>query len=1071
MLRLRLLIQNTRLFSALTPKSGIERAVIDMKLSRSKDLESFLNDMDISKISACQLAYTLKLAVNKSQKGQFESNETKVKLYQIIEKAENSISKLDSNGIVDFCEWLANSHLFKKRFLSIEKKQLLISRITQLLVNKSLDRKQIMSIYEHLPAQGYYIQELEDEVAYITYNPEELSLEEISQIFVANGKYMYSRSTDLFSICMKRIFSLSQTEELDAHYLSKIMESLVCELDNRKYRNQIKMFLKIVENTLPRWKENGLISILKFYKTHRAFDKNLWLRALERIDKMLESGQTLEFAIEIANLLKEDTKTVLIIDKIILNCMKTINSKMFSDSINEVNIRKILDFVKPNIDLETAKLLSSQINRYKFTYIPSFEAFRQASLININIKGKLLPLLNFIPREKFMKNDYSKIENISGIDKIGILNCIVLTKDYKAHGLDRISSIIISSLNNWLLQDDHNVITLCEWMSHREYSTELMRALKPIQPIIYKGLANKEKAEKSVWNLNYFMKFYEADPVAWRLFLTENSNIFSIQGVAEAIKHFGGPFEAINYLLSNYEKKLSPIWIGIAMKKITEISDNAIWNDFLRILNKLDPYDFLNEKSIYTKNDFFYHLNNMKGELSLISDLISGSYKLIKDLPVDFLFDKGNLKVLYLAARLGMLETEVADRVFSNNAFNRENNIWMLLIISLKCSDVEISKVALNKVFNQNMGVNLLTTTIKRYLSYSKNEIIESFIINFLKDYIPKLHTESLFKLLQILNSFSETNKNDHIELWNVLASLTKEFVLKAIGYLTFNELTELISFAGKHLSLDIDYGYILWKNQNISKYMNPERSREKLIEKIRDIGLDAREAVQSVCNKQNDFSSAYLSGTLSCLADLRFEQENWAREVTQNMINFVESKALVFESDREYTNWIYGLVAFRENKSLIMKHIENSKYFDCEQPTFKHFLLADHFQLDPDFKSINIYEEKVKKFWHDFDYFKCFGIDQPLIDHIISSFNKANLEIKAGEYIDGTWAPFYIPSINSAVIPITSPILLYYSNIIRGDFHLHRQHLLKKVNNVIILSKEDTTKNMNLDIRKYLKI
>ncbi|CAG9325359.1 unnamed protein product [Blepharisma stoltei] len=93
------------------------------------------------------------------------------------------------------------------------------------------------------------------------------------------------------------------------------------------------------------------------------------------------------------------------------------------------------------------------------------------------------------------------------------------------------------------------------------------------------------------------------------------------------------------------------------------------------------------------------------------------------------------------------------------------------------------------------------------------------------------------------------------------------------------------------------------------------------------------------------------------------------------------------------------------------MRHIENSKYFDCELPTFKHFLLENHFSIDPDYNGVRFLNQEIHKYWQDFDYFKHFGIHKPLIKLIESSFNKANLEIQIGTFFDKIWIPFYIPS------------------------------------------------------------
>ncbi|CAG9335241.1 unnamed protein product [Blepharisma stoltei] len=76
-------------------------------------------------------------------------------------------------------------------------------------------------------------------------------------------------------------------------------------------------------------------------------------------------------------------------------------------------------------------------------------------------------------------------------------------------------------------------------------------------------------------------------------------------------------------------------------------------------------------------------------------------------------------------------------------------------------------------------------------------------------------------------------------------------------------------------------------------------------IHKLKVSGISDEKAVQTICNKEDSFSSAYLSEMISCLADLRFEKEEWANKMAKKFIDYTEAKEFAFKNDTEYINWL----------------------------------------------------------------------------------------------------------------------------------------------------------------------
>ncbi|CAG9325361.1 unnamed protein product [Blepharisma stoltei] len=143
--------------------------------------------------------------------------------------------------------------------------------------------------------------------------------------------------------------------------------------------------------------------------------------------------------------------------------------------------------------------------------------------------------------------------------------------------------------------------------------------------------------------------FYESDPELWKEFVIENKNKFSFKGILRAIRYYKAPFEAIIFLLETYKNKLSPEWIGAAMDRLPEVENIQILNDFARILNKIDPHYLLNDHNIYRRIDKLYCLF-VDSDYSLLTDLFTGAFNLLKDLPIHSVFSNSNIKIPSLGA-------------------------------------------------------------------------------------------------------------------------------------------------------------------------------------------------------------------------------------------------------------------------------------------------------------------------------------------------------------------------------------------------------------------------------------
>ncbi|CAG9325355.1 unnamed protein product [Blepharisma stoltei] len=1060
MLRLRFFAKGFfRSFSEFSNHYNIGKARIDLKLASAKSLESFINDIDVSKTSHSMLAYTLQIVDMQNQRS---GSEAWNKLKKIKNEVEENLEKLDSQGIVNFCEWIASSYRFTTEVsLTKEKKKILIDCVNKHLISRSFDRKQILSIYENLVPKGFKMEELENEVKKMAGS--KLNLEEISKILTGTGRFIYTSKRSLFFACMKRILQLNK-EELDGRHLAKILDALAIKQPT-SIQIYFSDFLKLIEDSLPRWEENDLLSVIKFYKNNTDGYKGLYQSALKRLNILLSNNQSIEFIIELTTLLKNSPKNCFIADEIVLKSILIIKEKLSKESIDSENIIKILRLIGPNIDYQTALTLAHQINSKTLYLNELMQIFEKASWLCISKEGKLFPFANLISN----KISYKKIEDIGCHYKIDVLFSIIHTNNYELYGLQKIKDLLIDDLREWITLSDDNTKLFISIASRKEYSSKFYRAIKPLQATAFRSLIRLSKECNSLF---FSILLYECDPEKWKDFVIENKNNFSFEDILSTIRFYKGPFEAIIFLLEKYKNKLSPWWIGAAMDRIVEVKNVQILNDFARILNKIDPHYLLYEKNIIIRIDKFNHLF-LHSDFSLLTDLFAGALKLLKDLPIDSIFSNRNILILSFASMLGKLEPEIADSVLSNYSYMNDIDQWNMLTISSKCTDMKLRKNIIDKVFNkfhEKLNHTALPQIIKRYWYHPKTEI-DNYIIDALKKIVPLLGKYGLWAMADVIYKLSQVNINDHLELYNAISSLLKELVLKNVGKILFAEFDILLGLAHNNMPMDLNFAQIISENTRNYKLYDSENKREKLIEKIKTVGLSDKNAVLAVCNKHDNFRTAYLAETISCLAELRFEKEAWANHMANELMDYVEDKKISFENDKEHINWIYGLVAFKASKSEIMRHIENSKYFECESPTFKHFLLENHFSMDPNYKEIRILNQETQKYWQDFDYFKYFGIEKTLISRIESSSSKANLEVKAGAFIDGIWMPFYIPLKNTALWPVTNSVLLYRSNLLKGEFLMHRNQIIRKVNDLRILSKEETNKIGEIDIKQFLKI
>ncbi|CAG9325298.1 unnamed protein product [Blepharisma stoltei] len=1052
MLRLRFFAKGfSRSFSEFPNHYKAEKAQIDLKLASAKTLDSFINDIDLSKTSHSMLAYTLAKVYKENQKIDPEALR---KLFKIRDEVKENIAKLDFQGIANFCDWY--SSLTTKIFLAKETKKLLIDRINKYLISHSFDRKQILSIYENLTPEGFRIEELDREIKKIAMS--KLNLEEISKILTGCGRFIYTSNISLFFACMERLFQLNK-EELDGKHLAKILDALAIK-QPAKIHHYLSDFVKFIEESLSRWEENDLLSVIRFYKYYNSGYRIPYQIALKRLNILLSNDQSIEFIIELASLLKNHPIIYFIADNIALKGLQIIKEKLSKESIDLENIKKILRLIGPNIDYQTALALADQINSKTLYFEQGMEMIEKASWLCVNKEGKLFPLANLISNEI----NYKRIKDLEFRYKIDALFSIIHINNFELYGLQKLKDFLIDELKEWIALSGDNIKLFINLVYDKEYSSKFCRAIKPLQAIAFCSI--KKLSKEFDW-LHYSIMLYESDPEKWKDFVIENKNSFSYEDILRAIRYYKGPFAAIIFLLQTYKNKLFPQWIGAAMDRIPEKENAQVLNDFARILNKIDPHYLVYEDSIITRMDNFgYFFRN--SDFSLLPDLFDDAYKLIKDLPIDSVFNNWNIKILSHVSRLGKLEPEMADSVVSNYAYMKELDQLPMLTIASKCTDLELRKNIINKVFNGKHIHFLLPLIIKAYWCHPKTEEVDNYIIDILKKIVPLLGKSCLSILGNVIAKLHQKNINEHLELYNAISSLLKEFVLNNVEKLSFGDLNVLLHLALINMPMDLNFAQIIWQNSKNNKLPSNEYKRVDIIEKIKAIGLSDKNAVLAICNKQYNFRAAYLAETISCLAELRFENESWAKKMANGLMDYVEDKKISFENDKEHINWIYGLVAFKANKSEIMRHLENCKFFDCELPTFKHFLLENHFSMDPDYKGVRFLNQEIQKYWQDFDYFKHFGIHPSLIRLIESSFNKANLEIQIGTFFDKIWIPFYVPSKKTALWPVTNSVLLYQSNKLRGECFMYRNQILRKVSNLKMLSEEEANK---IDIQQFLNI
>ncbi|CAG9325350.1 unnamed protein product [Blepharisma stoltei] len=1061
MLRLRFFAKGfSRSFSEFPNHYNIEKARIDLKLASAKNLDSFINDLDLSKTSHSMLAYTLTNV--DTQKRKLESEVWK-KLHKIRNEVEGNLDKLDSQGIVNFCEWYANPYrVAKGASLTKEKKKLLIDRINEYIINRSFDRKQILSIHENLAPQAFKIEELENEVEKIAMS--KLNLEEISKILTGTGRLIYTSKKRIFFTCMERILQLNK-EELDGRRLAKILDALAIKCP-MSVQNCLSDFLKFIEDSLPRWEGNDLLSVIKFYENSNPFYWSTCQTALYRLNTLLSNDQPIHFIIELTSLLKKQAKALPIADKIILKGLQIIKEKLSKESIDSENIKKILRIIGQNIDYQTALTLAHQINSKTLYFQKRMEIFEKASWLYVNKEGNLFPLTDLISIEI----NYIRIKNLEYPEhrcKIDALFSISHTNNYELYGLQKMKDLLIDDLREWITLSGDNTKLFMNIVHNKEYSSKFCRAIKPLQATAFRSL---KRLSKECNSLFFSILLYECDPEKWKDFVIENKNNFSFEDILRAIRFYQGPFEAIIFLLEEYKNKLAPRWIGAAMDRIVEVENVQVLNDFARILNKIDPHYLLNDAGIFSRiNKFSYLLRN--SDSSLLIDLFDGAFKLLKDLPIHSVLGNQNIRILSLVSQFGKLEPEIADSVLSNYSYVNDIDKIEMLTISSKSTDLELRKNIINNVFNkinEKLNFHLLPLIIREYW-YHPNTEIDNYIIDALKKFVPLLGKNSVWIMADVISKLSQVNINDHLELYNAISSLLKELALNNVGKLSYPDCDKLLDLAHNNIPMDLNFAQIISENSRNYKLLDKESKREHFIEKIKTIGLFDKNAVLAVCNKHDNFRTAYLAETISCLAELRFEKEAWANQMANELIDYVEDKKISFENDKEHINWIYGLVAFKANKLETMRHIENSKYFDCELPTFKHFLLENHFSMDPDYEGVRFLNQEIHKYWQDFDYFKHFGIHKPLITLIESSFNKVNLEIQIGTFFDKSWVPFYIPSKKTALWPVTKSVLLYQSNKERGEFFMYRNQILRKIKDFKILSEEEVNSIGKIDMKQFL--
>ncbi|CAG9310491.1 unnamed protein product [Blepharisma stoltei] len=713
------------------------------------------------------------------------------------------------------------------------------------------------------------------------------------------------------------------------------------------------------------------------------------------------------------------------------NLIDICNKRLENLDLEDFDDESLVNFVSSleiSIEKSKADKLKQQLELTNFSPIQIFQIAKKLVPLKVIGSGQVINMTNLLSLKKFMKITIKDLESLAPNQLFDILYSISST-DYP-QSIQSLFDEILEMLDKNFSKEGY-VVRFLKGNEINLYPT-LMKHFKSIQGKIYEYLERPKAKEGGINRVIWSMIFYDADPKVWNNFFNKYLSDFTPSEIENAIKCCRCPFKPLSILLSNLEN-LNPklveyyaIYLAQADFTINDL------NDYLSILNRLDPAEFSKSPESYLPFQIFWMILE-KSNLSLISDLLTRVGSSLEKLSNAALLSESSQKVGILLAHANCITPSLADRFATILNPNDFSVMRAPLIIGLRTSKFFDKESYLTKIFERDIPFNSFATTLEKYWQWPED--YDSIAINAALERISKIQITDIYLLISMITHLSKLDNTKHQQLLSSIYAASEKPIEKYLSKLRMNDM---INFANlSKIPSCYDILPLIRKNlENCPLYTT--KYRDAFISKLAETGISDEKIMMTFCNKKQKISERYTYEVVTSMADLRFETEKWAQEYAEQMIDIVEKELIAFDDEYRTINWIYALIRLKKPLESMLRFAENYGVLKTNDIFFKKILLASYYNKDKIFKLSNASNE--------FDYFEHFGLQRPLMDFYKSLLEKHKIKYRESEFVNNVWVPFYIPSSEIAIWPVSKSVTLYRDKKLKGEFEMHKENI-RKVN------------------------
>lgn len=975
------------------------------------------------------------------------SSELKQEIHNIaksFKELNDSTSNLSLNSYTELLNWALNcSEDFAETKLHVI--HFLWEKTLSLASQQAFEPSQLIQFAYIFARLGMASSQLLNRISEIDMN--KLSLSQLSQVIYICNKIHGNRGDRLHSIASRILMNIPE----ESYQFSEIAQLIECYSykDRSFFDNSTSRLLhkltKYLRDNIDQMQPQDIYPILKFYKNLPKFHNALLLAALDRV---------------ISESLPVDNSTFLdIINYLGSPKYRNLRVNNQSASVFKERVKKIIEkeemsisdyveymnnpFIQFNVkDLQTH--LELQFRRlpkgpWIITILKAMEKMNMTDFHEV-LSGSMDPLI-------------TGIDSLSPKDKLLAMNGVSLIFSY-AQQKDFLKNAINESIKRDIV-DPNKVTQYVNALMYLETEYLIDPAVLQNRQVKQHFLNELQTYPPSRLTSNQAIYLHRIDQNQCINIIKPYLASLSIESQLDFLDTI--PFVDITHAVTVL-KALPHADISMILescKFLAMNSNRSIANEFLARLNEL-PGNIVVHPSFKENYIFVTEFCYKIGGVSVLSKLFNKLDEYMYT-NMHIFKDRRYLGMASDMARLMKIKPNTArklvDYIMEEEKFEPS---YMYIYISHRADEGSLDSMRdkirekfLTKVFD--IGNNFTFYKIESILDcirpwpfkeQQEDEIEEKFV-----NKIENITVSDAGNLLELLLNIKTPIYDTHNKLIKSLLKAITDSMSKYMFVFETEERFQMFSALTRHNSAKLVefYGKLISDfNENLSKYTPAQI--HKVMENLGRRGIRHDDFIIKICEyvrRSPSYYNIYAPYIFNTLAELNLQEQDWARETVERLLDSMKSANYGYSSDFLYTNYIWALIRFgypHEEIERLVIRCNNSR--QTSGFNFKKYLLYHHFRLNP----INVpfgNTEQNRRISKSISMKSKFNYHSVIYHLLKQKLDSLGIDSIKGYSVKELYIPLYLPKLNKSIWIIDpSQTIFNNSNYLRGEFEHYREQL-----------------------------